>query len=243
MSNRGGCTLRTLLTERSILERVVYFGDKHVFGPDTSNYTCILILNCRGSTDSLTFERAGPLEEWRYGRQGLLTYIKSNELGSGRWLFADEEVRRLFSRIREQFPVTLSKVAEIRVGVQTSADKIYILQESSSSEDFVNCRWNDREWEIERSILRPCLHDVPLPAYARPVPNAWMIFPYEIVGNPRGQTRARLFSAESDAHAIPTMLAVPLRTPTRFGISKYRWWASGETTMVPVWPLPKPNSI
>lgn len=192
MSNRGGCTLRTLLTERSILERVVYFGVKHVFGPDTSNYTCILILNCRG-TDSLTFERAGPLEEWRYGRQGLLTYIKSNELGSGRWLFADEEVRRLFSRIREQFPVTLSEVAEIRVGVQTSADKIYILQESSSSEDFVNCRWNDREWGIERSILRPCLHDVPLHAYARPVPNAWMIFPYEIVGNPRGQTRARLF--------------------------------------------------
>ena len=53
-------------------------------------------------------------------------------------------------------------------------------------------RWNDRDWPIERGILRPCLSDVTLFSYDSPASNAWMIFPYELVVE-RGRPRARLF--------------------------------------------------
>ena len=59
--------------------------------------------------------------------------------------------------------------------MQTSADGIYIFREAASDADIVTLRWNHRDWQIERAVLRPCLHDVPLYAFAHPAPNAWMI--------------------------------------------------------------------
>lgn len=202
MSIQAGRALREVLTAGDVLEQIVHFGVKQVFGRSTSNYTCILIMNCAGA-DPVELERAGPLEEWRYGRQGQVTRIPADKLGAAPWEFADEEVRTLFARIRDQFPVRLSGVAEIEVGVQTSADGIYIFREAASGADTVTLRWNDRDWQIERAILRPCLHDVPLYAYAHPAPNAWMIFPYELVQNGNGRPRARLIQPDEMAAHYP----------------------------------------
>lgn len=202
MSIQAGRALRALLTAGRVLEQVVHFGVKQVFGRGTSNYTCILVIN-RAGADPVELERAGPLEEWRYGQQGQVTRIPADELGADPWEFADEEVRALFARIRDQFPERLSGVAEIEVGVQTSADGIYIFREAASDANTVTLRWNDRDWQIERAILRPCLHDVPLYAYAHPEPNAWMIFPYELVENGNSKTRARLIQPDEMAAQYP----------------------------------------
>lgn len=200
MSIQAGRALRALLTADDVLEQVVHFGVKQVFGRGTSNYTCILIMNRAGS-DHVELERAGPLEEWRYGRQGQVTRIQADELGEDPWEFADDDVRALFTHIRDRFPVRLSEVAEIEVGVQTSADGIYIFRETASDTDTVTLHWNDRDWHIERAILRPCLHDVRLYAYTRPEPNAWVIFPYELIVNGNGRIRARLIQPdEMKAH-------------------------------------------
>lgn len=202
MSIQAGRALRTLLTERPILEKIAHFGVKQVFGRGTSNYTCILIINCAG-TDSVRLEQVGPLEAWRYGQEGQITRIPANALGADPWQFADEEVRFLFARVRDQFPVGLCEVADIEVGVQTSADGIFIIRETASNEDTVTCHWSNRAWSIERNILRPCLYDVMLYAYAHPVPNAWMIFPYDLVANANGRIRARLIQPDEMAERYP----------------------------------------
>ena len=44
-------------------------------------------------------------------------------------------------------------MAETEVGIQTSADNVYIIREASSEMDTVTCRWNDRDWRIERAVL------------------------------------------------------------------------------------------
>lgn len=202
MSVQAGRALRGALTANKVLEQIVHFGVKQVFGRDTSNYTCILILN-RPGADRVELEWASPLEEWRYGKEGQLTRMAADELGADPWEFADEEVRVLFARIRDQFPVRLSEVAEIEVGLQTSADKVYIFREVASDDKTVTLRWNDRDWQIERGILRPCLHDGQLDAYTHPTPNSWMIFPYELVVNSRGQTRAELIQPAAMAAYYP----------------------------------------
>jgi len=202
MSIQAGRALRELLTADNVLEQVVHFGVKQVFGRGTSNYTCILIMS-RAGADPVKLERAGPLEAWRYGQEGPVTLIPTDELDAEPWEFADEAARALFARIREQFPARLSAVAEIEVGVQTSADGVYIIRETASDADTITCRWNNRDWRIERGILRPCLHDVSLDAYAHPVPNAWMIFPYELVANDRGKVRARLIQPDEMAAHYP----------------------------------------
>lgn len=202
MSIQAGRALRGLLTADDLLEGIVHFGVKQVFGCGTSNYTCILTLN-RAGCDAVQLEKAGPLEAWRYGQTGAVSGIPADELGEEPWEFANEEARALFARVRAAFPDRLSAVAEILVGVQTSADKVYILHPASEDADSVTCHWNGRDWRIERNVLRPCLHDVTLYAYARPQANSWIIFPFELSANAKGKVRARLFQPDQMAAQFP----------------------------------------
>jgi type I restriction-modification system DNA methylase subunit len=205
MTTQAGRTLRRLIANGRFLEEIVHFGVKQVFGRNIANYTCILILDRRGH-DMIHLERPGPLQAWRYGAAGSTTDIPTGSLGEDNWQFADTETSALFERIRTAHPNRLGQIAEIFVGVQTSADSIYIFFSVTEDADTVTLRWNGRDWPIERGILRPCLHDVPLFAYARPQPNAWMIFPYEIV---TGRTRplARLINLGDMDLRFPRCLA------------------------------------
>ncbi|MHC4661714.1 MAG: Eco57I restriction-modification methylase domain-containing protein [Planctomycetota bacterium] len=205
MTIQAGRALRRLIGPARLLEEVVHFGVKQVFGSGTSNYTCILVLDRRGR-DTVRFEQACQLEEWRYGQPGTVIMLPAAELTEDAWQFADADTRALFERVRAAFPDRLGQLAEIFVGVQTSADSIYIFRPAGETNSTVTLRWNGRDWPIERGILRPCLHDVTLFAYARPRPNAWMIFPYELVPG-RTRTRARLIQPEVMARRFPGCLA------------------------------------
>ena len=201
MTIQSGRTLRRLIAREQLLEQIVHFGAKQVFGAGTANYTAVLVFD-KGGRERVTFELAGPLEEWRYGQSGPVTEIPAYDLGEAPWQFADEETRRLFSRIRETFTNSLGELAEIFVGVQTSADSIYIFDSMAEEAETVTLRWNDRDWPIERGILRPCLLDLTLYPYARPEANKWLIFPYELVPGER-RSRARLIQPDELANRFP----------------------------------------
>ena len=201
MTIRSGRTLRGLIADREVLEQIVHFGAKQVFGSGTSNYTSILVFDRRGR-QQVTLEVVGTLEEWRYGKPGLVTQIPADEFGEDSWQFADQETRELFSRIREECPNRLGDLAEIFVGVQTSADSIYIFESVAEDAGTVTLRWNGRDWLIERDILRPCLLNAALNPYSRPEANRWMIYPYVLVPGGQGP-RARLYQPEEMANEFP----------------------------------------
>lgn len=205
MTIQAGRTLRRLIAANRFLEEVVHFGVKQVFGRHAANYTCILVLDRRGR-NVVRVERPGPLEAWRYGEPGIMVEIPSATLGEDNWQFADVETRALFERVRAAFPDRLGQLAEIFVGVQTSADPIYIFVGVAEDADTVTLRWDGHDWPIERGVLLPCLHHAPLFAYTRPQRNAWMIFPYEMVA---GHTRtvARLIQPADMARRFPGCLA------------------------------------
>ena len=201
MTIRSGRVIRGLLTRERVLESIVHFGAKLVFGPGTANYTSIVVLD-RSGRQHVSHERAGPLEEWRYGQAGHITRMPATAFSDEPWDFADEETATLFARIREEFPNRLGDLAEIFVGVQTSSDSIYIFRSATEDIESVTLSWNGKDWPIERGILRPCLLDVALHPYSRPKANTWIIYPYELVPGRRGQ-RARLFQPEELADRFP----------------------------------------
>ncbi len=205
MTIHGGHTLRRLLTDDNLVEGVVHFGVKQVFGRAANNYTCILILDRRGNT-TVRIEQVGSLEAWRYGEPGAFTELPAASLDEEPWQFANDETRALFSRIRAAHTNRLGDVAEIFVGVQTSADDIYIFQGVDDTATTISLHWNGRDWPIERAILRPCLHDVQLFAFARPEPNAWMIFPYELETDGT-RSKAHLIQPADMAARFPGCLA------------------------------------
>lgn len=205
MTTQAGRALRRLIAVPRLLEQVVHFGAKQVFGRRASNYTCILVLD-RRSTVVVRVEQVRALEVWRYGGSGITREIPSDNLGEDTWQFANAETGALFDRVRASHPTRLKSVAEIFVGVQTSGDGVYIFNAVASDPQTVTLRWNNQDWPIERDILRPCLLDASVNAFTRPTPNRWMIFPYSIVATPRG-ARAELIQPDEMARRFPSCFA------------------------------------
>ena len=201
MTIHSGRALRNLLSHDDLLESIVHFGAMPVFGDNARNYTCILVCDLRGRRN-LVFEQVRDLEQWRYNRPGVITEISASSIGSDAWRFADLEVAELINRVECTYPERLGGVADIFVGMQTSADGIYIFESSGFDSDSVTLHWDGEDWPIERSILRPCLSDVTLYPYSRPEANAWMIFPYEHISENQKQ-RARLFQPDELADRFP----------------------------------------
>ena len=202
MTIQSGRALRRLIADGRLLDQIVHFGAKQVFGTDASNYTCILVLDC-ATAEVVRIERPERLESWRYGVQGAVDVLPINELGEAPWRFADAETSTLFGRIKAAFPDELCTLAEIFVGVQTSADEIYIFEATAKTAATCTLRWDNRDWPIERGILRPSLRDVPLDAFQCPKPNTWIIFPYELVPNAGGQMTAHVIQPLEMATQFP----------------------------------------
>lgn len=205
MTTQAGRALRRLITTDQLLKEVVHFGVKQVFGRNAANYTCILVLD-RSGNDEVRVEQIGALEAWRYGEPGTITTIPADTLREENWQFADADTLAVFDKVRAAFPSLLGQVAEIFVGVQTSADRIYIFRSVSETKDTFTLRWDGRDWPIERGILRPCLNKVQLFSFARPEPNAWMIFPYEVVAVGT-RTEARPISPDEMVRRFPGCMA------------------------------------
>lgn len=188
---KSGQSLRSLLSKWQHIAEIVHFGVQQVFGQRRTTYTCILVL-AKQAVEQFTVEHVGDLATWRRGKAGELIEYRADYLTAAPWEFVSSAVHQLFERLRADCP-TLENVANIFVGVQTSADNIYIvtpLEETETEVTFTDSAGTS--WTIEKALLRPCLKDVPLPAYSRPQANAYIIFPYTIEGRARLYTPAEM---------------------------------------------------
>lgn len=207
MTIQSGRALRSLLAEARVIESIVNFGAKKVFGKAISNYTCLLILERSERQAPVSLERVTSLEAWRYGAPGQVTSIEHENFSGAAWRFTDPLTQRVFTRMQSSYPSKLGSVAEIFVGVQTSKDEIYILHPTRETEDYVFVTRQGQEWRIEKGILRPSLYKVSIVPYQRPTANAWMIFPYDIATNANGKKVAHLLQPEDFSARFPGCFA------------------------------------
>jgi hypothetical protein len=79
--------------------------------------------------------------------------------------------------------VKLGDVASIFVGLQTSADKIYVLDKVDLTKPgfLVVKDFKNNIWELERKILKPFINNLTLISYGEPINYHWLIFPYNII--------------------------------------------------------------
>jgi type I restriction-modification system DNA methylase subunit len=179
---KAGYALRKLLSSGQHVEEIVHFGTQQVFGKSKTTYTCILILSKLPKAE-FTVEHVSDIHSWYTHKKTKIERYHSDDINDSPWEFISPRARKLFKRLRNENPTKLEDIARIFVGIQTSADQIYIIKPESETETTVKFRdMHGIVWSIERSILRPFLHDVELPAFSRPKPNTYVIFPYKIVG-------------------------------------------------------------
>jgi type I restriction-modification system DNA methylase subunit len=174
---KSGSALRELIANQNLLREIVHFGVHQVFLTSTT-YTCLIFLE-RSEARQFTFEHVRSLAEWRIGVGSDRVTLETSKLTSEPWVFAPKAWDEVFSRLRSSTTHKLLDVADVFVGVQTSADKIYIIRPTGQTETLITFEdVNHRTWSIERGILRPCLYDARIEPFSEPIPNAFIIFPY-----------------------------------------------------------------
>src|SRR3990172_805822 len=179
---RSGRNIRRLLSKGRLLRELIHFGVLQIFSTSTT-YTCLIFLEKDAGT-TFFVEHVESAERWRYGVPGPRTARALETLTENPWVFVSPVWDALFKRLQAENPSTLEEIAEIFVGVQTSADDIYIIYSEHESQNTITFRdKKGRRWLIERSILRACLHNVPLEAFTPPEKNSYIIFPYLIKKN------------------------------------------------------------
>jgi type I restriction-modification system DNA methylase subunit len=202
---KSGRALRKLLASNGHVAEIVHFGVEQVFVSRTTTYTCILIL-AEDAVERFRVQYVSDLSAWRLGQSGELVEHDATELGKdgeNPWEFLPPNVKSILDRLRSTHRTKLDETADIFVGVQTSADKIYIIKPIGEKASLIRfLATNGKQYDIERSILRPCLMDVQFQPFGTPEPNSYIIFPYKIANG-----KAQLYSLAEMKGQFPRALA------------------------------------
>jgi type I restriction-modification system DNA methylase subunit len=174
-----GEPLRRLIAEERHLSEIVHFGDQQVFDGAT-NYTCLLFLEKDGR-DKFHFSKVDDLVAWR--REGRATegLVLAATATASEWNFVVGESATLVGRLA-QMPVKLAEVTDIFVGLQTSADDVFIMEvaEETSRSLHLRSRALDAVVTLEKGLLHPIVSGTDVGPYCPLPKRQYILFPYRV---------------------------------------------------------------
>ncbi len=171
-----GAPLRELISEGKHLSEIVHFGDEQVFAGATT-YTCLLFLDKEGN-DRFDFAEVEDLVDWQVNGNAERGRIEATSATAQEWNLVVGAGAELFERLRSM-PVKLDDVSSIFVGLQTSADTVFLFKDSQKSDSsLTKVRSNelDQEVELEPSLLKPVIRSGSIGRYWAK-PTALVLFP------------------------------------------------------------------
>ena len=174
-----GQPLRGLISGGQHLSEIVHFGDQQVFN-GASTYTCLLFLDKKPSA-TFRFLKAHDLNAWRASAEILEGEISSVKATEKEWNFVVGPGASLFERLSEM-PVKLGDVADIFVGLQTSADKVFIMDLVDIDEKTIILKSQalQTNWEFEKKLLFPLVSGTDIKPYQKLPERQYILFPYRI---------------------------------------------------------------
>lgn len=183
-----GKALRELLVRRCALRHVVRFGAEQVFENPTT-YTCLLFLSAQPQSE-FDFVDVTSLSKPDEVIGAVATHQESDAFERGilpapvgdDWDFVVGGKGAVLAKLQEQ-TVTLGDITrKIFVGLQTSADKIYVLKIVRQKRETVLCysKATDSEVEIEKGLVKPFLMGKDVHRYEPPRAAHVVVFPYQL---------------------------------------------------------------
>lgn len=174
-----GTPLRSLIAKGKHLSHIVHFGDKQVFAGATT-YTCLLFLN-KASTNQFLFSKVEDLSSWQTANNAKEGNINTTQVTANEWNFAVGEGALLFEKL-SRVSIKLGDVADIFVGLQTSADDVFIMDYIAESEQTIQLHSKalNAEWKFEKTLLFPLISGTDVNRYADLPERQYIIFPYKI---------------------------------------------------------------
>lgn len=174
-----GQPLRALLAERKSLRSVVHFGANQVFDGATT-YCCLIFVTAAQNRD-FAFCEVKDLGAWRATGAAIRGQVMATELSAPVWNFAVGPDAGLTKRLKSMRPL-LGEVADIFVGLQTSADDVFILRLVTRKKSTVRV-WSDslnEEVELEEDWVKPVVSGTDVQGYPPLRPTNVFLFPYRV---------------------------------------------------------------
>ena len=178
-NSKYGEPVRGIIATGKHLSHVVHFGDQQVFDGATT-YTCLLFLSespvpvCRLATVS-------ELIAWRAAGKAIEGKVKATQITGEEWNFAVGDGAALFAKL-SRMPVKLGDVADIYVGLQTSADPVFLFKDVPSLRGKAVSVYSKQLGEtvlIETGLLKPVVRSGCIGRYYADA-TAAVLFPYAI---------------------------------------------------------------
>ena len=234
-----GKPLRELAAGGKHLAEIVHFGDQQVFAGATT-YTCLLFLDKAGN-DRFCYIEAHDLEDWRSSGKTSEVEIVAEKVTASEWNFVMESGAKLFDRLNKM-PVKLGDMAHVFVGTQTSADKVFVLEECYEDGDFVVgvCKATGEQVQIEAGILKPFLRGKEIRRYESLKAAARLICPYFITENRvELMTETHLSEKYPRAYSYLGSQKVALSEREKGKFKGKNWFAFGYPKSMTLFQLPK----
>ena len=179
MNTASGEILRKWLSDTNTVRKITHFGTHQVFD-SRSTYTCIVMLSATPQ-DHFEIGFVHDLNRFLFDHTIQYETYPASVLGKAPWVFIPPSVTAALQRVATNC-VRLDELTEIFVGLQTSADAIYILNPNHEDNDHVYFIDKDGNPQtIEKAILKKSIYDCTLKKYEAIQHNSYLIFPYKYI--------------------------------------------------------------
>lgn len=147
----AGRTLREFLQINKLVDRIIDFNHLRIF-EDATTYTCITFLNKKNKE---LFEFSKVEDKKLFSKLKNIKYsnIKFSELGPKKWRLIGGVDFYNIKQI-ENIGIRLGKFADIKVGIATLKDNLYLLDGNRKKGDFYIKEHNGQEYLIEMGLTR-----------------------------------------------------------------------------------------
>ena len=181
MQQEYGESLRRIIVEERLLKSLVNFKDQQVFEGATT-YTCLLFLT-KSREEYFNYTEVIDLAEFASKEFGIRSSsMLHSSITKSPWILSGGDEGKIFLKLAKN--PKLEEIAnEIFVGLQTSADKILILEkkkELSKNRIQLYSVAKRKEYNFETQIAKPIISGVDVKRYITPEKRQFIIFPYKI---------------------------------------------------------------
>jgi len=175
-----GEPLRELLIKGKNLSKIIHFGDLQIFTGSTT-YTCLLFLD-KKDKNKFEFNNVDDLAKWKTTGKANIGKISFSNISKDEWNFVVGKGADLFKKLCEM-PTKLGEIAHIFVGLQTSADTVFLFEEYEeiNNKTFkVYSQELQQYIELESLLLKPVVRSGDIGRFWAKS-NAFVLFPYKNV--------------------------------------------------------------
>lgn len=185
--------LRGYIVAKKHLKSIVNFGHNQVFSGEATTYTCLLFLagDAHYSFDYIEIQQLSDINDMatilvainscKRVRIGQFPLEKFSHLP---WIFGLGDEEQILDKLKKKSLSLCELVDQIIVGLQTSADNVYIVKKLGDGKDGIALCYSTalkREVSIEKSILKPLISGINIDRYELTSPVSFLIFPYQLI--------------------------------------------------------------